>query len=137
MSQIIRSSWGIDWSDEALLDVLVDRRATTEVLEVGRRPVGYICFERRGHSLFINSIQLEPGYQGLGLGRMMMERIEGYASNWSLECVDLWVQVTNRRALGFYAHLGYELIMRRRNNYLMRKRIRKIGGRVGDVRASA
>lgn len=132
MSHIIRSAWGVDWSDESLVDLLIDARVTTEVLEVARRPVGYLCFERRGCSLFINSIQLEPGYQGIGLGKMMMGRMEEYASRWSLDCVDLWVQVTNHRAIGFYQHLGYGSVMKKRNNYLMRKILEEVCGRTKD-----
>lgn len=138
MSCIIQSAWGVEWNDESLLDLLLDLRTSTEVLMEGGEVIGYMCFEKRGCCLFVNSIQLKSGYRGMGLGRLMMDRLEMHAHDRLLDCVDLWVQTTNDRAFGFYSHLGYQQVMRRGNNLLMRKRIQSFRGSVRrDVRAPA
>jgi ribosomal protein S18 acetylase RimI-like enzyme len=50
-----------------------------------------------------------------------MRRIEELANARGLRAIELWVQTTNREAMEFYRHLGYRMISRQGNNYLMRR----------------
>jgi len=121
MAQIILSAWGVEWRDETLLETLMDANLSIEVALEGRKVVGYYVLDQMEDYVFIISIQLEKGHQGLGLGRCMMERVEESALRSGLEGVELCVQSTNEQAIGFYRHLGYRLASRRRNNLTMRK----------------
>ncbi|WP_162137675.1 GNAT family N-acetyltransferase [Methanomassiliicoccus luminyensis] len=121
MAHIIFTSWGVEWRDEDLLRILLEPSAFTEVLEADGRIIAYYSVDVRNDNLFINSIQVLRGYQGLGLGGEMMQRIEAIAHARGLLAIELWVQITNREATRFYRHTGYKLISRQGNNYLMRK----------------
>ena len=123
MSQIILSSWGLEWKDETLLETLLDQGLMTEVLKREDRIVGYYCLDRRGDYLFVVSIQVVRDLQRTGVGRSMMERIEELAGRSGLEGVELCVQSTNTTAKSFYEHMGYRLVSRERNNLIMRKGI--------------
>ena len=123
MSQIILSSWGLEWKDETLLETLLDQGLMTEVLRREDRIVGYYCLDRRGDYLFVVSIQVVRDLQRRGVGRSMMDRIEELAGRSGLEGVELCVQSTNTIAKAFYEHMGYRLVSRERNNLIMRKRI--------------
>ncbi|MCU0862050.1 MAG: GNAT family N-acetyltransferase, partial [Methanomassiliicoccales archaeon] len=123
MAHIIHSAWGVEWSDETLLDTLLDQMLVTEVLKEGEEIVGYYVLDQRGDYLFVVSIQLSKEAQQEGLGRQMMERIEELAERSGLEGVELCVQSTNDKARGFYRHMGYRLVSRERNNLIMRKEL--------------
>jgi ribosomal protein S18 acetylase RimI-like enzyme len=123
MAQVILSAWGVEWSDETLLDTLLDPNITTEILSEDGAALGYASFDRRGDYLFVVSVQICRGNQGHGLGRRTMEHVERLATTSGMEGVELCVQSTNRIALGFYHHLGYSIVSRERNNIIMRKRL--------------
>lgn len=123
MADIILDSWGVSWRDEDLLCILEDPWAYTEVMERGGEVIGYYCIELKPRSLFINAIQVRRDCTGEGLGKIMMERIEAIAVLHGINCIELWVQSANHKALKFYRQLGYELARRKGNNYLMRKNL--------------
>lgn len=132
MAPVILSSWGVKWRDETVFDMLMDPESISEVLVIDGIIAGYFTVERRGCSLFINSIQVSKGMKRRGHGRKMMERIETQALMSELDSVDLWVQTTNAEAFGFYGMMGYSCICKNGNNVLMRKSLRS---RQGDDRA--
>lgn len=121
MAPIIFSSWGVEYRDEDLMHILLEPTAVNQVLEVDGRVVAYYSLDDRNGNLFINSIQVQKAYQGRGLGRRMMDTIDAYASEHGAWAIELLVQYTNTGALGFYRHLGYRLVTRQGNNYLMRR----------------
>lgn len=53
-------------------------------------------------------IDLLPEAQGRGWGRTLMEVVQGALRADGSQGVHLGVSAQNKRALGFYAHLGYE-----------------------------
>jgi [ribosomal protein S18]-alanine N-acetyltransferase len=124
MAPIVLSSWGMEWQDEPLLEWFMDKDIATEVLENNGEEIGYFSLETIDQYLFITSIQLFKEWQGQGLGRLMMDRIEAFAAEQEAEGVELSVQDTNDHARGFYDHIGYSVVCRRGNNYLMRKRLK-------------
>jgi GNAT superfamily N-acetyltransferase len=123
MAPIIYASWGVEYRDEDLLHFLLEPTAFTEVLEEDGRIVAYYSVEERNENLFINSIQVLKGRQGQGLGGEMMRRIEARAEELKLRGIELWVQMTNRSAMEFYRHMGYRMVSRQGNNYLMRRQL--------------
>jgi ribosomal protein S18 acetylase RimI-like enzyme len=123
MSSIIFSSWGVEFRDEDLLHIVLEPTAFTEVFEADDKIVAYYSVDERNDNLFINSIQVLRGYQNQGLGREMLDRIDGRAVKSDLRGIELWVQSTNRPAMEFYRHMGYRMVSRQGNNYLMRRRL--------------
>ena len=121
MAHIIFTSWGVEWRDEDLLHILVDPACVTVVREIDGSIVAYYSVEMSMDILFINSIQVKRGYQGLGLGGDMIRSIEQMACEEKASTIELWVQITNRTAMKFYKHMGYRMISRQGSNYLMRK----------------
>lgn len=121
MAPIIYSSWGVEFRDEDLLHIILEPTAYTEVIEAGGDIIAYFSVDVRADNLFVNSIQVQKDFQGLGLGTLMMRRIEGMATERGIPVVELWVQITNRAAMEFYRHVGYRMISRQGNNYMMRK----------------
>ncbi len=123
MASIIFSSWGVEYRDEDLLHMLLEPTAFTEVFEMDGKIVAYYSVDERNDNLFINSIQVLKGSRNQGLGARMMERIEVRAKENRLMGIELWVQITNRSAMEFYRHMGYRMVSRQGNNYLMRRRL--------------
>jgi ribosomal protein S18 acetylase RimI-like enzyme len=128
MAAIVKASWGIEWTDEPLLEWLCDGTISTMVLEEDGDPIGYYCTEVLNSYLFITSIQIRKDRQGKGLGRTMMREIEATVLNEGTEGVELCVQDSNDRALKFYMSLGYRRITRSGNNFLLRKSSDEIRG---------
>lgn len=121
MASIIFASWGVEYRDEDLLHMLLEPTAFTEVLESEGRIVAYYSVDERNDNLFINSIQVLKGCQNQGLGREMLGRIEARAKEGRMRGIELWVQITNHPAMEFYRHMGYQMVSRQGNNYLMRR----------------
>jgi len=126
MSEIIKESWGIDWTDEPLLEWLCDCNITTMVLDEDGDPIGYFCTEVLNDFLFLTSIQLRKDKQGKGYGTTMMREIEDIVLDEGTEGVELCVQMSNKKALGFYKALGYRKVCRSGNNHLLRKSAEEI-----------
>lgn len=127
MAHIVRSAWGIEWKDEFLLDTLLDHDAYTEILEIDGEIVGYFCIFIDKSRVFIASIQVARHYRHCGCGSAMIKRIETIASCSGCERIELWVQVNNENAIGFYEHMGFKIVARQRNNLLMRKYVKQHG----------
>jgi ribosomal protein S18 acetylase RimI-like enzyme len=123
MAPIIFASWGVEYRDEDLLHIIMEPTAFTEVLESDGQIVAYYSVDERNDNLFINCIQVLKEHQNQGLGKEMMARIEARAREAGLRGIELWVQVTNRAAMEFYRHMGYRMVSRQGNNYLMRRRL--------------
>jgi len=123
MSHVMLEAWGLEWSDETLLEHILDKHAFNEVARIGRSAVGYYTLDQVGDYIFVVSVQVKRDHQGEGIGRALMERIEDLALMWGMEGVELCVQSTNSAARAFYEHLDYRFVSRERNNLLMRKEI--------------
>jgi len=123
MAAIILSSWGEEWKDEQLLELLLDQRVDTNVLEDDDGILAYFCVEDIDEYIFISSFQVRRDLQGRGLGTTMMEMIEEKARQEGKTDVELCVQSTNERAKEFYYYQGYDLIYRNGNNLVMRKHL--------------
>ena len=121
MAKIIYDSWGVEWDDDDLLKMLRHNSTYNEVFEIGNKIIAYYSIEIRDSILFINSIQVDRGYKGMGYGSEMMKRIEEIALIYNAEIIELWVQITNITARRFYNEKGFRMISRQGNNYLMRK----------------
>lgn len=123
MAGIIRESWGEEWRDELLMELLLDRRVDTLVLEHEGEVVAYYCVEDMDDYMFISSFQVKRDWQGRGTGTRMLEEIESSGRAKGKAGIELCVQATNERAKEFYYYHGYDLMYRNGNNLVMRKRL--------------
>ncbi len=123
MAAIIMSSWGEEWKDEQLMDLLLDQRVETNVLEGEDGIEAYYCVEDIDEYIFISSFQVRRNFQKKGLGTLMLDMIEEKARKDGKAEVELCVQSTNERAKEFYDYHGYDLMYRNGNNLVMRKKL--------------
>lgn len=123
MAAIILASWGEEWKDERLLELLLDQRVETTVLEGEDGIEAYCCVEDIDEYVFISSFQVRRDRQGRGIGGRMLRMIEERARSDGKSMVELCVQSTNERAKEFYYYHGYDLMYRNGNNLVMRKRL--------------
>lgn len=59
------------------------------------------------HEMYIADIAVEPGYQGKGIGKLLMKKAEDTALKKGCTAVSLNVRRDNLSAIKFYARLGY------------------------------
>ena len=123
MSGIILASWGEEWKDEMLMELLLDDDVRTTVLLEDGDIIAYYCIEEIDEYVFISSFQVNRGWQGRGVGTRMLEMIEGTSRESGMAAIELCVQSTNEKAMEFYHYRGYDLMYRNGNNLVMRKRI--------------
>lgn len=121
MASIVFSSWGVEYRDEDIMRILLEPTTLNHVLEADGRVIAYFSMDVLNGNLFVNSIQVQKAYQGQGLGREMMAIIEAQAREKEARAIELLVQHTNKAAMEFYRHMGYRLVSRQGNNYLMRR----------------
>ncbi|MGD1060395.1 MAG: GNAT family N-acetyltransferase [Methanomassiliicoccales archaeon] len=136
MSQIMLEAWGLEWSDETLLEHILDKHTYSEVARLGRGVVGYCTLDQVGDYIFVVSVQVRKDHQREGIGRALMQRIEDLALMWGMEGVELCVQKTNSGAKAFYENLNYRFVSRERNNLMMRKELAPNGSCAEGTAAS-
>lgn len=65
----------------------------------------YFTHEQLAH---VEDLALDPGAEGRGLARQLMEAAEAWARGRGYGRITLNVWAQNARAIGFYQHLGYQ-----------------------------
>lgn len=60
-----------------------------------------------GHRGWINYLAVAPVYQGRGLGRALVERIEALLAERGCPKINLLIRETNQRMIAFYEGMGY------------------------------
>jgi len=66
--------------------------------------------KRRPHTLLLFSMWVDPGARRLGVGRLLVERLEAWARGWDGGETILWVLGANALAIEFYRDLGFHVI---------------------------
>ncbi|MFA5521352.1 MAG: tRNA (adenosine(37)-N6)-threonylcarbamoyltransferase complex dimerization subunit type 1 TsaB [Castellaniella sp.] len=62
-------------------------------------------------------IGVDPHHQGRGIGRRLLEHCEDVARKRGLDIMVLEVRPSNRKAMGFYHHLGFTAFSERKDYY--------------------
>jgi ribosomal protein S18 acetylase RimI-like enzyme len=60
-----------------------------------------------GHRGWINYLAVDPGHQGKGYGRLIMEAVERRIQSKGCPKINLQVRATNKTVIQFYQSLGY------------------------------
>ncbi|MFP4590460.1 MAG: GNAT family N-acetyltransferase [Halobacteriales archaeon] len=86
------------------------RRATVYVaVDLAGRLLGFAAARRDGYLLFL---AVDPDHRGIGLGHRLVAAVS--ADHDRITC---HARCTNEAALGFYEHLGFEVVRRIANYY--------------------
>jgi len=95
---------------------------------------GYAIAETDTHGLHITNLAVAEGARGKGVGRALMEALEGWGRRLGMEEFRLEVRESNTGAIDFYRHLGYSLKSRIHGYYggrcdamLMSRRMKPVG----------
>jgi len=62
-----------------------------------------------GHRGWIYYLMVDPELQGRGYGKQIMRKAEELLNEAGCPKINLQVRTTNKRALGFYKSIGYDL----------------------------
>jgi ribosomal protein S18 acetylase RimI-like enzyme len=69
----------------------------------------------------VDAIVVRTDFQGMGIGRKLMETVHEWAIDRGVETVELNVYEFNKDAVSFYRRLGYETLSRKMHRSLFRR----------------
>jgi ribosomal protein S18 acetylase RimI-like enzyme len=99
-----------DWQRSARRSSRGDDR-TWLIAETGAGAVGLVQGrKRRPTTLLLFSMWVDPAARRLGVGRMLIDALEAWASGWDATETFLWVFSANAPAIDFYRDLGFEIL---------------------------
>ncbi|GMA62603.1 type I methionyl aminopeptidase [Alicyclobacillus fastidiosus] len=120
MDSILMHAWGRKVSPQEIFDP----DAKTIVLEHKTGNVaGFFVYSEVGDVLHLNTLVIDPKFQGIGIGKQVMERFEDLARKGNLKSTRLCVQTNNHRAMQFYKKLGYVICGTPYLNTLMMRKL--------------
>jgi ribosomal protein S18 acetylase RimI-like enzyme len=94
----------------------------TIILLKGNRRMGLFHLEHDKPYTYITRIFISPAYQRKGIGTFILNHFEDIARSKSKKRIRLQVWIGNP-AFKFYKKLGYKVIKKKNNKYLMEKKI--------------
>jgi diamine N-acetyltransferase len=62
------------------------------------------------NKLYVQSMYVLPQYQGMGIGRLLLERAEQRARKYDLDRIWLGVMMQNTAALAWYKRIGFQFV---------------------------
>jgi ribosomal protein S18 acetylase RimI-like enzyme len=74
---------------------------------VGDTVVASVMAGYEGHRGWVNYLAVEPGRQGVGLGRALMDEVEARLIERGCPKINLQVRTSNPEAIAFYERLGF------------------------------
>jgi ribosomal protein S18 acetylase RimI-like enzyme len=106
----LKTYFDIYYDRGAFSAVFIDPSAHGYIAEVNDRMAGYarILFNREENRLYLTALYLLPEFQGRGVGKRLIETVEGHAAERHIEEILVGVMVQNGRALGFYEKAGFQ-----------------------------
>jgi ribosomal protein S18 acetylase RimI-like enzyme len=89
---------------------------TLYVIEAGAQICGFVVFYACQDYLHLENVAVDPYFQGLGLGRQLIDFVEQQARDGGYGSVELYTNAKMTENLGLYPRLGYEQFDRRVEN---------------------
>lgn len=115
---IERASYPLPWLEQHFIDELNAANATPlTAFDPDGRVVGYICALQvldEGHIL---NVAVDPACRGMGVGRLLVQRVLDDCRAQGAAFVSLEVRVSNLAAITLYQQLGFVETGRRKRYY--------------------
>ena len=89
---------------------------TLSVIELDGRVCGFVVFYGCNDYLHLENVAVDPRFQGLGLGRQLIDYVEQQARSGGYGSIQLYTNAKMTENLGLYPRLGYEQFDRRVEN---------------------
>ena len=111
MRAYVEPIWGWDGAQQDILalEFLEHRNAIHEIALLGEVPIGYLSYQDKADTLFLNQLSLHPDQQGQGHGSEIMARLVRMARS-GRKPIQLSVLTTNPRARAFYERHGFVVV---------------------------
>jgi ribosomal protein S18 acetylase RimI-like enzyme len=93
-------------ADATTLAVL--ERETVFVAEVGGAPAGYVALDQNEQAVRVDQLFVSPEHEAEGVGRQLLEFVEGYAIWQDARALQVVVESDDDRALAFYRGRGFK-----------------------------
>lgn len=77
------------------------------VIETAEKVTGYMVAWPEADAYFIDNIGVDPGHQGEGLGRRLIEHAAAEANRVRLPALRLYTNAMMTENLSMYAHIGF------------------------------
>jgi [ribosomal protein S18]-alanine N-acetyltransferase len=95
------------WTPRRVASHMRSREHLTVIAANGGELAGFVLAQFGSSAVHVALLGVAPGYQRLGLGKLLVSWVEESASVAGLFLVQLEVRASNRQARRFYARLGY------------------------------
>ena len=98
---------------EARLNAPGGERRIVLIAQLADEPIGFVCVERQPESVWgvlLDNLHALPGYQGIGVGKLLMRAAEDWARAQGETQLYLYVLEGNAPAIGFYERQGWRFV---------------------------
>lgn len=98
---------------EARLSAPGGERRIVRIAELDGEPIGFLCAERQPESawgVLLDNLHALPGYQGIGVGKLLMRAAEDWTRAQGETQLYLYVLEGNTPAIGFYERQGWQFV---------------------------
>jgi GNAT superfamily N-acetyltransferase len=92
-----------------------DPREGLWVLEDGKKICGAIALINHQGRAQLRWYYVDPVYQGMGYGKMLMNAFLEHAKKWGYTSAHLWTVDLQKEAIGLYRKNGFELVEEKRH----------------------
>lgn len=98
---------------EARLNAPGGERRIVLIAELAGEPIGFVCVEQQPKSewgVLLDNLHALPGYQGIGVGKLLVRAAEDWARAQGEAQLYLYVLEGNTPAIGFYERQGWRFV---------------------------
>ncbi|WP_183192789.1 GNAT family N-acetyltransferase [Brevibacillus nitrificans] len=75
-------------------------------------PAGMVRFQLKGDDLYFFRLSVDPGQQGKGIGRMLLEGLEQYAVEHGIKALTCRVRMEIEKNVRMYTSAGFQITKR-------------------------
>ncbi len=111
------SSFKVPWSKQAFIDEINNPLARYFVLENEKEVIGYAGLWHIVDEGHITNVAIKEAFRGMGLSKLLIEKLIEYYKKNSLLFLTLEVRESNKIARNLYEGFGFKKIGERKNYY--------------------
>lgn len=117
VTNIEQECFSLPWSENSFRDSLEKPYAIFYVAETNNQIIGYVGVYQMTDECDITNVAVSSKYRRKGVGRKLLEAVEEYAINNSIQSITLEVRESNYSAIKLYEIMKYENVGIRKNFY--------------------